>query len=114
MKKYDESYTERTNVRSLQEYEERNIKAKTVNEKYEPDIEDSELTLEEVGEAVGKLRMGKAPGLVMIEREVMKYLWKITEEVVRKILSRCWIEGSFPGRWKEGKVGVLWKWEYCK
>lgn len=77
-----------------------------------PDTENTPLFLpEEIEKAIRSLKNRKAPGLDLIEPEVIKHSWPALHTEITHLFNSCLEQGVFPRRWKEGNIRVLLKGE---
>ena len=68
-----------------------------------------ELDIDEVEEAVFRLKSRKSPGLDGLTGEMVKAIWSAVPEYLFAIFSECVRENYFPLQWKCAKVIVLLK-----
>lgn len=61
----------------------------------------------EVNEAVRGMRVGKAPGLDGVCVEMLRVIWRVIPEWLRRMYDVCLQTGSFPEVWKFARVIVL-------
>lgn len=63
----------------------------------------------EIRDAIASLKNRKAPGLDLIEAEVIKYSWPTLCTKISELLNNCLQYGIFPRKWKQGNIRVLLK-----
>lgn len=72
-------------------------------------IEVVDITPCEVASAVGKMKMGKAPGIDGIKNAMIKRVWMAIPGYMVKMYECCMKEGVFPDPWKRAEVVALLK-----
>lgn len=77
-------------------------------ERYENDLLVSEsFSEEELEEAVAKCKRRKSPGPDEISTEFLLKIWPTIKETVLHIYNQCLESGSFPRKWKIGRVTII-------
>lgn len=71
--------------------------------------EEEEITLEEVVEALRKLRNGKAAGQDQIKSELFKYVGGIGNKVLHRIMTLAWQTNRIPRDWTVATILPLFK-----
>lgn len=66
-------------------------------------------TDEEIGGAVFRTRVRRAPGLDGVNGEMMRGVWRAIPEYVGCLYNQCLNEGYFPDEWKKSDLVVLLK-----
>lgn len=69
----------------------------------------NEFSMEEVRNAVVRMKMGKSPGMDGITNRMIKCVWQAIPRFMRGMFNGCMNEGLFPQRWKEARVVTLLK-----
>jgi len=67
------------------------------------------ITAQEIGSAVARLPLGKAPGPDLIPNEVIRLAYNKFPEQFTTCYNTCLSSGVFPARWKRAKVVLLYK-----
>ncbi|KAG0723422.1 Transposon TX1 uncharacterized protein [Chionoecetes opilio] len=75
----------------------------------DPPIDESAPSLDEVREAVAKLRGGKAAGVCNISAELLKAGGEAMIHGLHAVLTAVWQSGTIPPDWKRGLVVPIWK-----
>ncbi|KAG0727434.1 LINE-1 reverse transcriptase [Chionoecetes opilio] len=75
----------------------------------DPPIDESAPSLDEVREAVAKLRGGKAAGVCNISAELLKAVGEAMIHGLHAVLTAVWQSGTIPPDWKRGLVVPIWK-----
>ena len=75
----------------------------------DPPINEATPSLEEVKEAVDRLRGGKAPGVCNISAELLKAGGEAMIRGLHAVLTAVWQTGTVPPDWKRGLVVPIWK-----
>lgn len=89
-----------------------NIGKKTgVNEQVRQQTEDiqEEIQMEEVTEALGELKAGKAAGYDMIKAEQIKFLGEIGVKVLHRLINIIWKKKKIPKDWKTAVILPIYK-----
>lgn len=75
-----------------------------------PETEDApEFTEEKLKRVVRQMKNGKAPGIDGFGAEIVKRCYSRIGESLLKIYNTALRDGVFPGQWKYGIVGILYK-----
>ena len=74
-----------------------------------PPIDEAPPSLDEVREAVARLRGGKAPGVCNISAELLKAGGEAMTRGLHAVLTAVWQSGTIPPDWKRGLVVPIWK-----
>ena len=74
-----------------------------------PPIDEAAPSLEEVKEAVARLRGGKAAGICNISAELLKAGGEAMTRGLHAVLTAVWHSGTIPPDWKRGLVVPIWK-----
>ncbi|KAG0718623.1 Transient receptor potential channel pyrexia [Chionoecetes opilio] len=72
-------------------------------------IDETAPSLDEVREAVAKLRGGKAAGICNISAELLKHGGEAMIRGLHAVLTVVWQSGTIPPDWKRGLVVPIWK-----
>ncbi|KAG0715480.1 Craniofacial development protein 2 [Chionoecetes opilio] len=75
----------------------------------DPPIDETAPSLDEVREAVAKLRGGKAAGVCNISAELLKAGGEAMIRGLHSVLTAVWQSGTIPPDWKRGLVVPIWK-----
>ena len=75
----------------------------------DPPIDETPPSLDEVREAVARLRGGKAPGVCNISAELLKAGGEAMIHGLHAVLTAVWQSGTIPPDWKRGLVVPIWK-----
>ena len=75
----------------------------------DPPINETAPSLDEVREAVARLRGGKAPGVCNISAELLKSGGEAMIRGLHAVLTAVWQSGTIPPDWKRGLVVPIWK-----
>ncbi|KAG0730184.1 LINE-1 retrotransposable element ORF2 protein [Chionoecetes opilio] len=75
----------------------------------DPPIDETAPSLDEVREAVAKLRGGKAAGVCNISAELLKAGGEAMIRGLHAVLTAVWQSGTIPPDWKRGLVVPIWK-----
>ena len=75
----------------------------------DPAINEAPPSLDEVREAVAKLKGGKAAGICNISAELLKAGGDAMIRGLHAVLSAVWRSGTIPPDWKRGLVVPIWK-----
>ncbi|KAG0728096.1 putative protein in type-1 retrotransposable element R1DM [Chionoecetes opilio] len=75
----------------------------------DPPIDETAPSLDEVREAVAKLRGGKASGVCNISAELLKAGGEAIIRGLHAVLTAVWQSGTIPPDWKRGLVVPIWK-----
>lgn len=75
----------------------------------ESDEGNQPFSLEELVEAVHKMRNKKAPGADGVTSELVKALFEIDPNYCLSLFNKSWISGSFPSEWKIAKLVLIEK-----
>lgn len=75
----------------------------------DPPIDEAPPSLDEVREAVARLRGGKAPGVCNISAELLKAGGEAMTRGLHAVLTAVWQSGTFPPDWTRGLVIPIWK-----
>ncbi|KAG0725535.1 Alpha-N-acetylglucosaminidase [Chionoecetes opilio] len=75
----------------------------------DPPIDETAPSLDEVREAVAKLRGGKAAGVCKISAELLKAGREAMIRGLHAVLTAVWQSGTIPPDWKRGLVVPIWK-----
>ncbi|KAG0723026.1 LINE-1 retrotransposable element ORF2 protein [Chionoecetes opilio] len=75
----------------------------------DPPIDETAPSLDEVREAVAKLRGGKAAGVCNISAELLKAGGEAMIRGLHAALTAVWQSGTIPPDWKRGLVVPIWK-----
>ena len=75
----------------------------------DPPINEAAPSIDEVKEAVAKLRGGKAGGICKIRAELLKARVKAVTRGLHAVLTAVWHSGTIPPDWKRGLVIPIWK-----
>ncbi|KAG0729173.1 Transposon TX1 uncharacterized protein [Chionoecetes opilio] len=75
----------------------------------DPPIDETAPSLDEVREAVAKLRGGKAAGVCNISAELLKARGEAMTRGLHAVLTAVWQSGTIPPDWKRGLVVPIWK-----
>ncbi|KAG0693436.1 Transposon TX1 uncharacterized protein [Chionoecetes opilio] len=75
----------------------------------DPPIDETAPSLDEVREAVAKLRGGKAAGVCNISAELLKAGGEAMIHGLHAVLTAVWQSGTIPPDWKRGLVVPIWK-----
>lgn len=70
----------------------------------EPEFDDMEIDT-----AIGQCRVGRSPGLDLMEVEVLKRVWLVCPQVLTSLYNECLALGIFPQCWKTGSLKLLLK-----
>ena len=74
-----------------------------------PSINEAAPSIDEVKEAVAKLRGGKAAGICNISAELLKAEGEAMIRGLHAVLTAVWHSGTIPPDWKRGLVIPIWK-----
>ena len=75
----------------------------------DPSINEAAPSIDEVKEAVAKLRGGKAAGICNINAELLKAGGKAMIRGLHAVLTAVWYSGTIPPDWKMGLDAPIWK-----
>ncbi|KAG0720902.1 Transposon TX1 uncharacterized protein [Chionoecetes opilio] len=75
----------------------------------DPPIDETAPSLDEVREAVAKLKGGKAAGVCNISAELLKAGGEAMIRGLHAVLTAVWQSGTIPPDWKRGLVVPIWK-----
>ncbi|MEL6802745.1 MAG: reverse transcriptase domain-containing protein, partial [Bacteroidota bacterium] len=75
----------------------------------DPPIDEAPPSLDEVREAVARLRGGKAAGVCSISAELLKAGGEAVTRGLHAVLTAVWQSGTIPPDWKRGLVVPIWK-----
>ena len=75
----------------------------------DPPITEAAPSIDEVKEAVAKLRGRKAAGICNISAELLKARGEAMIRGLHAVLTAVWHSGTFPPHWKTGLVVHIWK-----
>ena len=75
----------------------------------DPPINEATPSLDEVKEAVDRLRGGKAPGVCNVSAELLKAGGEAMIRGLHAVLTAVWQTGTVPPDWKRGLVVPIWK-----
>ncbi|KAG0720560.1 Nucleotide exchange factor SIL1 [Chionoecetes opilio] len=75
----------------------------------DPPIDETAPSLDEVREAVAKLKGGKAAGVCNISAELLKAGSEAMFHGLHAVLTAMWQSGTIPPDWKRGLVVPIWK-----
>lgn len=67
------------------------------------------ITNEELLQAVSRIKLGKAPGPDHLTAEAVRIIAEEIPDVLLKVLNTLLLQQSFPAKWKEATVVLLWK-----
>jgi hypothetical protein len=70
---------------------------------------DNNITMEEVVEAIRRMKIGKAPGSDKITAEMMKYMGDRGRQILLEILNKVWKEEKIPRDWEVGLIVPIYK-----
>lgn len=65
--------------------------------------------LEEISEAINKMKNKKAPGLDNINPEILRKVWTVNSDILINLYNNCFQNGSFPTAWKTAKLKLILK-----
>ncbi|KAG0724898.1 Transposon TX1 uncharacterized protein [Chionoecetes opilio] len=77
----------------------------------DPPIDETAPSLDEVREAVAKLKGGKAAAVCNISAELLKAGGEAMIRGLHAVLIAVWQSGTIPPDWKRGLVVPIWKWK---
>lgn len=63
--------------------------------------------LDDLANAMIKVKMGKAPGPDMVPAEVYVGMTQEMAEIMMEVMNVCWREGRFPESWKMTKIIII-------
>ncbi|KAJ3656199.1 hypothetical protein Zmor_015295 [Zophobas morio] len=69
----------------------------------------SEITEDEIGRQIERLKRGKAPGGDGIQNEAWMFGTEGVKERIREVVDGVWKEKGFPRQWREGIIIPLFK-----
>lgn len=67
------------------------------------------ITMQEINNAIIKLKNNKAPGVDKFTAEIIKQVWKENPQIIYNLLNNCFREEIFPDLWKVTRLKVILK-----
>ena len=93
--------------------EDRSLLAELRQKEKSPRVNNSlfeeDFTMMELGQALGKLKLKKAPGLDKVHNEMLRELGPIGKEVLLRLINKTWKTSKVPKAWKTALITPLLK-----
>ena len=62
-----------------------------------------------IDQIINNLKKGKAPGIDLIEADILKAVWPVVGKLYIKLYQACFKVSTFPANWKRGRIHAILK-----